>query len=125
MTQEDITESFDLGKSIVESSNKMDEFLGNSYEKIKNNSKSVELNEFWNKFEKKLKSVQGKKLDNQVIVVYTKLSDTRPILINEMDVIEPWFVKIEGVNCKTGWSEKEILNSRKEKPEIVIGLYEK
>ena len=125
MTQEDITESFDLGKSIVESSNKMDEFLGDSYEKIKNNSKSVELNEFWNKFEKKLKSVQGKKLDNQVIVVYTKLSDTRPILINEMDVIEPWFVKIEGVNCKTGLPEKEILNSRKEKPEIVIGLYEK
>ena len=123
MTQEDITESFNLEKSIVENSKKMDEFLGDSYEDIKNNSKSVELNEFWKKFEKKLKIVQDKKSNNQAIVVYIKLSDSRPILINAMDVIEPWFVKIEGVNCKTGLPEKEILNSRKEKPEIVIDLH--
>ncbi|MBZ9570409.1 hypothetical protein KQY27_02475 [Methanobrevibacter sp. TMH8] len=125
MTQEDIIESFDLEKSIVENSNKMNEFLEVHYEKLKSNSKSPELNEFWNKFEIKLKNAQENKSDNQVISVYINLSDTRPILINEMGIIEPWFVKIEGVNSKTGLPEKEVLNSRKEKPEILIDLFKK
>jgi len=125
MTQEDINESIDLEKLIVENIEDMNEFLENSYEKIKNGSISAELNGFWNKFEKKLKNVQKNKSDKQNINVYIILSETRHILINKMDVIEPWFVKIEGINCETGLPEKEVLNSRNQKPEIMIELYEK
>ena len=121
MTQDD-TNDLDLGKLIIENSQKMNEFLKKDYEAIKNSSKSSELNKFWNKFEKKLKSTQKNKSTNQIFKVYIKLSDSRPILINNMDIIEPWFVKVEGINCKNGLSEKEVLNSRNEKPEIMIGI---
>ena len=39
-----------------------------------------------------------------------------------MDTIEPWFVKIVGVNCENGENTLEILNSRNEEPEIVVEL---
>ena len=119
MTKDDMIE-LDIGKLIVENSKKMNEFLEKDYEKIKNKSISVELKKFWSVFEKKLNIAQKDASDNQILNVFIVLSDVRSVLINKMDVIEPWFVKIEGVNCKTGLPEKEVLNSRKQEPEIKV-----
>ncbi|RBQ23557.1 hypothetical protein ALNOE001_08320 [Candidatus Methanobinarius endosymbioticus] len=39
-----------------------------------------------------------------------------------MNIIEPWFVKISGVNCETGGPAQEIINFRTNEPEIVVEL---
>ena len=123
MTQDDIIE-LDLGKLIIENSKKINDFLEEDYEKIKNKSISAELKKFWTVFERKLNNAKKNVSAKQILYVYIILSDARSILIDKMDVMEPWFVKIEGMHCKTGLPEKEVLNSRKEKPEIMIELYE-
>lgn len=124
MTQND-SNGLDLEKLVIVNNAKLNEFLEEDYEDIKNNSISPELNNFWNNFEKKINQLKKKESDDQILNLYIKLSENRSMLINKMDVIEPWFIKIEGFDCETGLPEVEIINSREDGPELLIELFKK
>jgi hypothetical protein len=106
----------------IKNSHALDEMLKNDLPEVKEKSISSELKNFWNNFESKLNSVKRLKQNNQVLNAYINLSENRSILINGVDNLEPWFVKITGVNCETGEVDQEILNSRKKEPAINIEL---
>ncbi|GAA5819659.1 MAG: hypothetical protein LBR15_10675 [Methanobrevibacter sp.] len=106
----------------IKNSHALDEMLKSELPKVKEKSISPELKTFWNNFESKLNSVQSRKQGNQVLNAYIKLSEGRTMMINDVDNLEPWFVKITGVNCETGQIDQEILNSRKSEPAINIEL---
>ncbi|KZX16903.1 hypothetical protein MBCUT_04540 [Methanobrevibacter cuticularis] len=106
----------------IKNSHAIDEMLKNDMTKLKENSISTELNSFWDKFETKINKMQKSREKNQILNLYVVLSENRAIVINEMDVLEPWFVKVTGVNTATGKPDKEILNSRKDDPEIIVEL---
>jgi len=106
----------------IKNSHALDEMLKSELPKVKEKSISPELKTFWNNFESKLSSVQSRKQGNQVLNAYIKLSEGRTMMINSVDNLEPWFVKITGVNCETGQIDQEIINSRKNEPAINIEL---
>ncbi|BBL61373.1 MAG: hypothetical protein ISP01_07680 [Methanobrevibacter arboriphilus] len=100
----------------------VNELLENDVAKLKDKSISPELNKFWDEFEDKFNKVKSGKKDNQIFNLYVALNDGRSVVITEMDTIEPWFVKIIGVNCENGENTLEIINSRSKEPEIVLEL---
>ncbi|MDR2831073.1 MAG: hypothetical protein LBB45_08635 [Methanobrevibacter sp.] len=118
-----IVNDFEKFKELaIKNSHALDEMLKYELPKVKEKSISSELKTFWNNFEDKLNNVKNQKHDNQVLNAYVKLSDNRTMMINGVDNLEPWFVKISGVNCETGEIDQEILNSRKTEPAINIEL---
>ncbi|KZX15564.1 hypothetical protein [Methanobrevibacter filiformis] len=108
----------------IKNSNAIDAALKNDVPTLKEKSISKELNSFWNAFESKVNGVLKNKKDNEVINVYSVLSENRAIVISEFDILEPWFVKIEGVNSETGEIDREIINSRTNDHEIIVEAIE-
>ncbi|MDR2624504.1 MAG: hypothetical protein LBC39_08110 [Methanobrevibacter sp.] len=106
----------------IKNSHALDEMLKYELPKVKEKSISPELKTFWDNFESKLNNVKSHKQGNQVLNAYIKLSESRTMMINGVDNLEPWFVKITGVNCETGKYDQEIINSRKVEPAINIEL---
>jgi len=100
----------------------VNEFLENDVTKLKDKSISPELNKFWDEFENKINKVKSTKKDNQIFNLYVDLDDGRSVLITEMDTIEPWFIKITGVNCENGDNTLEVINSRSKDLEITLEL---
>ncbi|MDR3291970.1 MAG: hypothetical protein LBT10_07490 [Methanobrevibacter sp.] len=106
----------------IKNSHALDEMLKYELPKVKEKSISPELKAFWNNFESRLNTVKSNKQSNQILNAYIKLSENRTMIINGVDNLEPWFVKITGVNCETGEVDQEILNSRKTEPAINLEL---
>jgi hypothetical protein len=106
----------------IKNSHALDEMLKNDLPEVKEKSISPELKGFWSNFENELNNVKKLKQGNQVLNAYINLSENRSIIINGVDNLEPWFVKITGVNVETGDVDQEILNSRKKEPAINIEL---
>jgi hypothetical protein len=106
----------------IKNSHALDEMLKNDLPIVKEKSISPELKSFWNNFESELNSVKRQRQGNQVLNAYINLSENRSILINGIDNLEPWFVKITGINLETGEVDQEILNSRKKEPAINLEL---
>lgn len=109
-----------MKKYAIKNSCAVEEMLKNDISKLKEKSISPELNEFWDKFEAKVNKAKRSKKDEQILNIYIVLNRNDYILINEMDILEPWFVKISGINCETGETAQEILNSRTDEPEIIV-----
>jgi hypothetical protein len=109
----------------LENQEKTQNLVENEIPKIIGKSISNELKTFWNNFESEINAIKNKKESNQVYNVYVILNENRVIGITELDVIEPWFIKVVGVNPYTHENELEIINSRNGEPKIVIDLVDK
>ncbi len=122
MTTNDVNNYDKVRICAIENSNAVNKMLEEDVPRLKEKSISSELNKFWDDFQGKVNKVKRAKKDNQVLNVYVVLSENRTVVINEMDVIEPWFVKITGIDCEIGNFAPEIINSRTNEPEIIVEL---
>jgi hypothetical protein len=123
MTSNNQNENYEKIKELaIKNRNDIEKMLDKDVAALKEKSISSELNKFWEIFENKVDKVKVGKKDDEVLNVYITLSENRHMVITGLDIIEPWFVKITGVNVETGEIDQEILNSRKNDPEIIVEL---
>ncbi|MDR0911769.1 MAG: hypothetical protein LBM96_04100 [Methanobrevibacter sp.] len=114
-----IDNSEEIKKIATENSDKINALLEKDVLELKEKAISAELNKFFDMFNLKIEDAVKSKDSEQYLAPYINLSENRTVVITEMDIVEPWFVKIAGKDVN-GENSQEILNSRSEKPEIII-----